>query len=363
MSKQPELIDFLLGERDDAPSSARSSADTARYADAIALLREAAAEPIAPVHRLPLRAAAAAAAVFLIAVGAFLLSQDGIRESRAFEPAAAFGALFPEELGADGSCTPTAQGDGYHVRAGRVFVSAIGGREEHPFEPGEAVLEESEVRCGADGGARLDLPHGGQLYLAPLSTVQLRSRADGRVALRVLHGTAATVAAATPMHIALDGTDLLMSQTDGAALFRRAEADAACLRGTLELHLAQGDRWRVPVGECLPAVCAHDPESAPMRVEEFEFDWYDQLIGQERRRRETVVPGAFVDATPHTLLYVRARAAERTTLTIRYGEGSRTYELPAGRDFEIRVPLRTIGEPGTLEFEPRNVIRAARLFE
>jgi len=380
--KRDDLIDFLLGELPEEQASAvaerlaldeGAARDCARYADALSVLREASAEatwePAAPrarVLQLGVRVGIAAAAVLLVAFGLFWANHNGVAPARVYEPAAAFGALLPEELGADGSVAPQNAGSGYVLRQGGVAISSLGAQATHDLTPGAEILENSEITCAAEGGARIELPHGGMLYLSPLATVQLRPRPDGRVALRLLSGAAATVAHDTPIHVSVDGTDLLLTQISGATLLRHQPGEATCLRGHVVLHVEDGSRWRIPESERLPAACARAPESAHASVESLELDWYFTLQYREATLRDIVWEREGVSAplerTPGALLYLRVEPTKSGTFEVRMGAGpGRTFELTRGRRFELRVPLKTLGSADQLHVTPGFRIAQARL--
>jgi hypothetical protein len=379
-----DLIDFLLGELPEDRATAFEqrlvaepdlAREAERYRDALGILREAATEsewaPAGnPMLRLVVRSTMVAAALLLVALGIFWMDRGGDATDRIFEPDGVYGVLLPEELGADGSTRPAPDldGDGYRLRRGAVNVSAIGAREAHALAIGDAVLEESELTCGSVGGAYLSLPHGGMLFLRPLSTVQLRNRKDGRVALRLLSGVAATVVGREPMHVAIDGTDLLLTQHSGAALLRHQESDALCLRGELDLHVETGERWRVPSGHRLPAACAHAPESQPFRAERLELDWCAALVGQAARHRtirldargrsEPLRPGK------GALLYLCARSREALDLRVTFGDGEgRSFEVRGGKPLEVRIPIASLGDGPTLRVEPPHAVKLLRLLE
>ncbi|MEM8884010.1 MAG: hypothetical protein AAGD14_08080 [Planctomycetota bacterium] len=369
------LIDSLLGE---GPEHVPASPDEVRlYREAIEVLRAASIEesqaslrtPAPTSHVLPMarRFAAVAAALALVAVGIFWMDRTTDVPARHFEPATAFGMLLPEELGADGSVYPAVTSDRFAVRSGEVVVAAIGAEQSHRLRAGDPLVADSEIRNLAEGGACLDMPGRGHVFLSPLAEVQLRQRKDGRVALRLLSGAAATYAGGQPIHLAVDGTDLLLTQHDGATLLRKQDADAICLWGRVELHVADGSRWRIPVGESLPAVCAEAPESMPAPPERLELDWYDELLGRQATRRTLPFDAdgkvtESVTGAPNTLLYVRALAAESTELIVRYGNGAaRTFPLRAGQTFELRLPLASLGTGESLQVQPAAAVRMLRL--
>jgi hypothetical protein len=380
-----ELIDFLLGELPVDRAAALDerlaaepefAREAARYADALTVLRAAAREEAwAPARRTRrvLQGAAAVAAVLLVAVGILWFGDRGSAPARVFEPDAVYGALFPEELGPDGGAIPRGSDDGFRVVRGAVSSGAIGARSRFPLEPGDAVPANVELACGIEQGALVSLPRGGLLFLGPLARVQLRPRPDGRAALRLEAGVAATVAGSEPIHVALDATDLLLTQHAGAALLRKSESDVLCLRGRLELHLASGGRWRIPVGHVLPAACAQEPESAPFSAQRIELDWYDALY--DRRADRTTIElspdgrSEPLDAPGDALLYASfaTRAAGEVTVRFIDGEGvdgeGRTFRTAPDGTLEIRVPLRSLGDGPVLEIRPPEAVRQVRLLE
>jgi len=316
---------------------------------------------------MALRLGIAAAAVLLVAVGLFWAKRNGEVPARVFEPSTAFGALLPEELGADGSTIPRSTGSGYWLRQGGVAISSLGAQATHDLAPGAEILENSEITCAAEGGARIDLPDGGLLYMRPLATVQLRSRPDGRVALRLIAGDVATVAGAQPVHVSVDGTDLLFTQRTGASFYRRQPGEAICLRGRLDLHLEDGSFWRVPVGHRLPAACAREPESACAGIGNLELDWYFALQYRDAEARdiewEREGESAPVEHSKHTLLYLRIEPGQSGEIHVRLGEGpGRSFPVARGRALEIRVPLRSLGSGDRLRVTPANRVTHARLF-
>ena len=384
--KRDRLIDFLLGElpEEQAQAVARdlgsdpaAAAERDRYREAIALLRHAASDATWEPQRtsgrvLALRVAVAAAAVIVVAFGLFWSHRGGAVPDRIFEPGTTFGALLPEEVGADGSFQPTHAGEGgtegYRLSAGNITSAALGARNAHPLQPGATIVEESELTCAAEGGARIELPHGGLLFLRPLATVQLRRRPDGHVALRLVAGDAATVVGSQPIHLAVDDTDLLLTQTTGATLLRRQPSDAICLRGRLQLHVEQGGRWTVREGERLPAACAQEPQSDRMNVETLELEWYFNLLYKSASSRNVKWKGSGVSepitATDETLLYLRLEPKQSGNCTIAFGDGpGRTFKLVGSHCFELRVPIKTLGRGPVLRITPGFAVKQARLFD
>ncbi|MHC4954729.1 MAG: FecR family protein [Planctomycetota bacterium] len=330
---------------------------------------------------IALRIGIAAAAVLLVAVGLFWTHRGDMADERVFEPGTTFGALLPEELGADNSiyAGPSADADGaihpergtgkgYFLRSGEVSSAALGAQSEHRLEAGAEILEGSELTCGAEGGARIDLPDGGLLFLRPLSVVQLRPRADGRVALRLLTGEAATVAGDAPLHLSVDGTDLLLTQSNGATLLRQQPSDAICLRGQLELHLENGAFWSVPTGHRLPAACARAPESEPAVVHLLDLDWYFAMLYHRARsvnvRWEKDGRSAPITAGDGAMLFLRLDPMLSGEFAVRFGDGKgRTFNLVRGRPFELRVPLASLGEGPRVHVTPGFNVLEARIFE
>ena len=378
-----DLIDYLLGELPEEQASAvaerlaldeGAARDCARYSEALSVLRKAASDaswapvrPRATMLQLGVRVGFAAAALLLIAVGLFWANRNGQAPARVFEPPTAFGALLPEELGADGRVAPQSTGSGYVLRQGGVAISSLGAQATHDLAPGAEILENSEITCGAEEGARIDLPDGGMLFLSPLATVQLRPRPDRHVALRLLAGDAATVVGGKPIHISVDGTDLLLTQTSGASLVRQKPGGAVCIRGHLELHAEDGSRWRVPEGERLPAACARAPESARASVEDLQLDWYLTLRYRDCALKDIVWErkgvSAPIETRAGTLVYLRVEPAQSGTFDVRLGDGpGRAFELTRGRPFELRVPAKTLGSGTRLHVTPGVNVQQARLF-
>jgi len=375
-----ELLDFLLGELPPERAEdveARIAADPAlareleRYQQALSLLRAAAREESwAPPRRRrgAVRVAIAVAAVLLVALGLFWMERGGPAPARVFEPDRAFGALFPEELGPDGGFIPRVEQNGTRLVRGAVSSGAIGARARFPLAPGDSIPDSAELVCGVEQGALIALPHGGLLFLGPLARVQLRPRADGRVALRLEAGAAATVVGSEPIHAALDGTDLLLTQHDGAALYRHPESDALCLRGRIELHLESGERWKIPPGHLLPAACAHQPESTPFRVERLELDWYEQLYDCRMERATVKLDAegrsAPLAAAPNTMIYLALSSRAAGDVRVRFGDGEgRVFHPAPGTTLEVRVPLSSLGEGPVLSVTPPESVKVVRLLD
>ena len=196
----------------------------------------------------------------------------------------------------------------------------------------------------------------------------LRPRADGETALRLMDGSACTVAGSRPIHLAVEGGDLLLIQRSGATMLRRPPSDAVCLRGEVHLRLAGGELFRIPAGERLPAACAHEPKTVPMG-EEFvaHLDWYCQLV-YAQHRCETVLwerPGVSrpLETGPETLLFLRVVPEADGRLRVSFGGAAREFEVGARVPLELRLRLADLGPGPRLRVEPAGGIRAARLFE
>ena len=68
-------------------------------------------------------------------------------------------------------------------------------------------------------------------------------------------GVAATVPNAKPVHLAVDRTDLLITQSSGAMIARQSPGEVVNLRGGVVLE-TNGAQFPVPVLHRLPASCA-----------------------------------------------------------------------------------------------------------
>jgi len=360
-----ELIDFLLGELpEERAADLRDHPDRARYEEAIELIRVAAAEGWAPRRRrrlVWLRPVVAAAAVLLVALSVFLLNGTPGAE-RVFEPDGTYGYLLPEEIAADGSVHTPARGDRTVLRNGTADVAALGSERSYPLEPGDVIAVDSEISAPTESALRIDLPHGGILFVAPLSTVQLRRRNDGQTALRLINGTVCTVAGSKSIHVAVHGTDLLLENIEGAAMLRSAPPEAVCLRGRLVLSVDDGRRFDVPPGHRLPAACSNDPQTIAASSLELDLDWYRSLVFRPGFRAEDVEwerPGVsrpmVADAT---LLYLRLARPNGEPATVRFGGETRTFRA---RAVELRIPLSNLGPGPVLEVTPANAIAEARL--
>jgi hypothetical protein len=371
-TERDDLIDFVLGELDPARAEEfrGREAEVEVYRRAADVLRAAAAEgweaaPAREGRLRRLRPLLAVAALLLVAVALFW-GNGAPPRSRVFEPDGAFGSLLPEETDEAGYVLAPAEGDGWTVRAGTVEAAALGGDRSWTLGPGDAIRAESEVRTGGAGGARIDLPRGGILYLAPGAVAQIRRRDDGRAAVRVVEGDVCTVAEGSPVHVAVEATDLLLTQESGAALVRRTQPEAICLRGTLLLNRERGESFRVPAGERLPAACADEPRTVPTSEEELNLAWYRDLAYREWTWRELSWTGEAlrcdVEALPETRLYLRVLPAEACDLTVRFGGEAREFKLYGRQQFELRLRLSDLGPGPRLEVTPGDAIREARTF-
>jgi len=376
--EREELIDFLLGElpaerhhavADRVAGDPEAAAERDRLAEALAVLRVAAAEgweaPPARARRLRLlRPALAAAALLLVALGFLLLRGTA---DRVYEPDGAYGYLLPEETDARGRVPEPSTAPEYLLRAGAATVSALGSERDFPLQPGESFPADSDLKTPADSAARVDLPGGGILFLAPLTTVRLRLHQDGGAALRLMDGVACTVAGGTPLHLAVHETDLLLRQTSGAALLRETPAEVITLRGDLELLLAGNTTFRVPPGERLPAACAAAPRTVPATGDELELQWYRDLVYRTSRSEDVAWerPGLSRPLAygPDTLVYLRFAPTARGTLRLSFGGEPRTFDLRAGAPLELRLRLKDLGPGPQLELAPADALKAARLFE
>lgn len=379
-----ELIDFLLGEL--SPEREREvarriaddpgfAAERDRLVEAQALIRAAAAEgweesaaPEQPAARIRwLRPIAAAAAVLMLAVLPFVLRAKPSHAHRVFEPEAAYGYLLPEETDSQHFVLVASTATQFLFRAGKCAISPMGSEQEFPLGMGEEIAPDSDLNTPVESGARIDLPNGGILFLGPLSTIRMRMRDDGRAALRLLAGSAATVVEGEPLHLGIEDSDLLMVQESGAAFVRRTGGrDAICLRGDLWLQLADGGRFRIPPGERLPSACAKAPETARITTDDIDLDWYRSLVYEDSRIEPVTwaEPGRSIalETSDDDLLYLRALAHAGTTLRIAFGGSEREYRLDRGCPFELRIPIRELGPGPVLTVEPAEAIREARLF-
>ncbi len=373
--EREELIDFVLGEGKEP--LVRDRAAEAELRAAIAVVRAAAAEGWGARGRKLslLRPAIAAAAVLLVAVGAFLL--NGAAPPAVYEPDLAFGVLLPEETDSRGSAPEAPSVSVTTMRAGEAAVSALGADRPHPLSPGDEIPFDSEIRTTkVDAGARIDLPDGGVLFVGPLSAVRLQRHNEGGPALRLLEGTAATVVGRVPLHLAVHETDLLLRQESGALILRQTPGEVIALRGAADLLLADGERFRVPVGERLPAACAREPFTSPAAAAEMDLDWYLALAyggglladvawekplrageADDGRRSEPLAPGA-----PGTMLFLRLVPTANGRCEVSFGGTKRAFELDAGAPLAIRLRLADLGPGPRLVVTPAAAIREARLF-
>ena len=375
-----ELIDFVLHEltpkrhREVAERIARDpevAAERDRLLGVLGLVRAAAADGWpAPTPRAArirvLRPVALVAAVLLVALGLFLV--NGAGPQTFFEPDGPFGYLLPEEADAHGRVPVAATGTECVLRQGTVMISAVGSDREYALAAGESFPYGSEIKTPAETGARVDLSGKAILFLAPISTVQLRKHNVGGPALRLMDGVVCTVAEETPIHIAVDDTDLLLRQESGAALMRQAPGEAVALRGELRLLISGGGYFRVPPGERLPAACATAPRTAGIKLGELDLAWYRDLVYTTSRFEEIKWsrPGCSepFEACADTMIYLRAVPEENGTLEISYGEGEpREFPLFAGKPLQVRLRVRDLGPGPELRVSPSKAITQARIFE
>ena len=377
--EREELIDLLLGELapdDAARVQRRLDGDPAERAEreflarTIGLVRAAAAEgwPAPRVHRMRiLGRAVAAAAVILVAVGIFLSNGSAVQPDTVYEPDHALGYLLPEETNAAGDVAIPSTTRRFMLRNGSVEISAIGSDENFRLQKGDPIAPESELKTLADDSARVDLPQGGILFLRELSTVQLRRRDDGRTALRVVQGEVCTVADDGPIHIAVSGTDLLLTQESGAALVRVTPAEAICLRGDLFLNVSHRETFRVPAAQRLPAACAKEPATVAVAPDDIDLEWYRGLVYRQSSvthvEWERPGVGKPIKAGPQALLYLRILAPAGGTLTVSYGGAPRRFSLRKGKALSLRLQLADLGPGPTIEVAPAAGIAEARVFE
>jgi len=366
-----ELIDMLLGELPPeraallrADPALRASIE--RYEQAIGLIRDAALPgwEAAPVRRAWRARVAAIAALLLAAFALFLLDGRPRYRSRVFEPDGAFGELRPEETDAAGRVLSPSEAQQPTLRLGAVEIAALGAKRRFPVSPGSPIPFDSEIMTAAEGGARIDLPHRAILFLGPLSTVHLRTRADGATALRVAGGVACAVAEGGPLHVAVDESDLLLVQRSGASLFRHSPAEAVNLRGDLLLDMGAGRTFPIPPCERLPAACVAEPETVAVTDGELGLDWYAALAHAGNQvddvAWQTRLSSAPLPHTPGTLLYLRFAENGGGTLELSFGGAKRRFALDKGDSLELRLRLRDLGEGPVLTLS--HAPREARLF-
>jgi hypothetical protein len=376
-----ELIDYLLGElpldrsREVAERIARdpdAAADRDLYEESLQLIRAAAAtgwEARRGRARLVwLRPALAAAAVIaLVVTGTFLLN-GGHHAHTVYDPDGAIGYARAEETDAAGAVRVPPTATEVVVRTGSVEVAVIGSESWYTLGPGETVPLGSDVKTPAEGGARLDLPDGGIVFLPGLSEVRVRAHQRGGIALRLLHGATCAVAGPRPLYLAVHETDLILRLRAGAALLRRRPTDAVALRGELDLLLENGRRFRVPEAERLPAACAKEPATKPVGDDELELDWYRDLVFEPGWHVEELKLDADGRCKPRwctgpdTMLYLRIVPPASGTLRISFGGEPREFALRA--DSELRLRLRTadLGPGPVLQVTPAAGLKEARVF-
>jgi hypothetical protein len=364
--EREEIIDFVLGE---GPEPAlRDRAAEAELRAVLAVVRVAAAEGWgvrgrrAPVRWL--RPALAAAAVVLVALGAYLL--NGAAPRAVYEPDVALGPLLAEETDSSGMSPGAPPVPAPTMRLGKAAFSSIGGARRDPLRLGDEIPFESEVRTSLDTGARIDLPKGGILYVGPLSTVRLRRHEAGGPAVRLLEGVAATVASEEPIHLAVHETDLLVRQEGGALVVRQAPGEAITLRGVADLLLEGGKRFRIPPGERLPAACVREPFTTPAKATEMDLEWY--LALQHGGGSLADVPweeggeSEPLSAEPGTMVYLRLVPVANGRCEVSFGGAVRVFELDEGQPLALRFRLEDLGPGPRLKVSPAPALRESRLF-
>ncbi|MHC4974716.1 MAG: anti-sigma factor [Planctomycetota bacterium] len=377
--EREELIDYLLGElplergRAVAERIARdpdAAADRDLYEESLGLIRAAAAEGWETrrgrARLVWLRPALAAAAVIALVVGGTFLLNGGHHAHTVYEPDVAVGYARAEETDAEGSVFSPARGDGITVRTGKVSVAAIGSEREYALGQGEIVPLGSDVMTSAEGGARLDLPDGGIVFLNTFSTVRVRAHQQGGIALRLLDGVACTVAGPRPLHLAVHETDLILRLRRGAALLRRRPADAVALRGDLFLLLENGERFQVPEAERLPAACAKEPATETVTDEDLDLDWYRDLVFRPGWQVEELELDEAGRATPtctgaDAMLYLRIVPPAAATLRISFGGEPREFALRPDSELRLRLRLRDLGAGPELAVTPTAGLKEARI--
>lgn len=371
------LLDELSGEerRDVERRLVAESALAERhqaYSDALSILREAAAEgweARRDAFRW-LRPAIAVAAVLLVALTVFLLGDRANGARTVFEPDTAFGYLRAEETDSAGRVPDPSTVSEPTIASGELKVAALGSAQSpYTVGAGDVIRSDSELETETDASVRVDLPHGGILFLRPATVVQIRRRTDGETALRLKQGVACTVVGTRPIHLAVDGTDLLLRQDKGASFVRFSPPEAVCLRGKLTLRTSDEATFDVPEGERLPAACTNDPRTVPVADEELGLDWYRDLVYSYHRveRVEWEKPGRSraLWVSPETMLYVRLVPRRGGEVELRFGDAAkaRRYEARTGVNLELRLRLADLGPGPRLEIEPADAVREARLFE
>ena len=367
-----QLIDFLLGElpaeevREVEARLSANAGETAqleRYREALGLLRAVAAEGWKARSRWRvLRPALAAAAVLAIAFTLFVANGAPIGARAVYLPDVAYGYLRPEETDAKGNVRTPSTVTESTLRAGRVEIAALGSERSFPVVPGTAIPDDTEISSTADTGVRIDLPHGGILFLGPVSTVQLRRRPDGETALRLMLGVACTVAGGRPIHVAVDTSDLLLDHKSGAMLMRRSPDEIVCLRGEVVLRYDASRLFPIPPGERLPAACANDPQTAPVEDRDLDLDWYFELV-YTKHRIETIDFDKPIQAGPDSLLFLRLNPRASGDVSIRFGGEARRFAVRKGVELTLRLRFSDLGPGQLLEVTPRNAVAEARLFE
>jgi hypothetical protein len=284
-----------------------------------------------------------------------------------YEPDGALGPLLAEETDARGAApgappvaTPT-------MRLGSATFGPIGGARSDPLRSGDEVPYESEIRTPLDTGARIDLPRGAILYMGPLSTVRLRRHDEGGPALRVMEGTAATVAGGEPVHVAVHETELLLRQESGALLVRQTPGEAFALRGVSDLLLAGGKRFRIPAGDRLPAACVREPFTTAATATEMDLSWYLDLEHgggtladvpwEEKGRSEPL------DVAPGAMVYLRLLPVKNGKCEVSFGGAPRVFELDAGKPLALRLRLSDLGPGPRLVVSPAPALRDARVLQ
>jgi len=377
--EREQLIDYVLGELPPPQSRAvadriatdpEAAAERDLLLEALGLVREAASEGWAApaAHRARvrwLRPAVAAAAVLLVAAGLLLLNGGAPGLQRIYDPPTALGYLLPEETGPAGE-VPEPPREAYVLRQGALDVSPLGSDQEFRVRAGEPLARECELKTPATTAARIDLPDGAILFMEPLSAVRLRRHQEGSPALRLMDGTAAVVAGSRTLHLAVDGTDLLLEQQRGACLLRQTPGEVLALRGTVVLRTAAGGRFEVAEGERLPAACATEPRTTPLTVADVALEGYRDLCYEAFRLQDVkwTAPGrAQIAPTPSLYLYLRILPRKTGTLRIAYGDSPREIPLREARELHLRLRLADLGPGPELTLDPPLTPTTARLLE
>lgn len=123
-----------------------------------------------------------------------------------------------------------------HEVMGTVAIQPYGGMEFHPARDGSTLAEGGTMQTGATSRARLDLPNGAVIRLAPLSTVELTAgESFARLTLSggqifILGDAAPNLNVETPSGVASARGSFMMVAVDSAT----RDVLVACLEGPCE---------------------------------------------------------------------------------------------------------------------------------